>query len=147
MSFNILLRRMTSEKIKLNKTCTTIQSVTGTLKDGTSIIDPVFLIQGNLATFRDCNYVEVDAFKRNYFVNDIKTVRNNLFELHCHVDVLSTYKVGIRANRAIIKKSQNNFNTLLNDGSFKVYQNPVVLTKDFPSGFSTFEYVLAIAGY
>lgn len=146
MSFSIALQTNASEKNKLDKDLTTIATVTGTLKTQTSIIDPIILIEGDLSNYVGCNYMTISAFGRSYFVNNIRSIRTNLFEISAHVDVLSSFSAGIRSNSAIVRRQENNWNLYLNDGTFKVYQNPNVLTKAFPSGFSKQEFVLAIAG-
>lgn len=146
MSFSIILQRNNSEKNKVDKTLTTIATMTGTLKNETSIIDPVIIFETSLSDLKNCNYCTISEFGRSYFVNNIRSVRNGLVELTCHVDVLSTYKSQIRQQFAIIKRQQENWNLYLNDGSFKVYQNPMVLTKQFPAGFSTPSFVMAVAG-
>ena len=146
MSFSILIQNNKSEPERLDKVLTTISTLTGTLKQETSIIDPVIIIEGDMSTFKNCNYCTIADFGRSYFINNIKSVRNNLIELTCHVDVLSTYKTQIRGNMAICRRQENNWNLYLNDGSFRTYQNPMVLTKLFPSGFGSPEFVLAVAG-
>lgn len=143
---NITLQRNLSEKNRVIKNITDIIEVTGALKVGSSIIDPVILFEGDISNFTGCNYMTIEDFSRKYFVNDITSVRNGLFEIQAHCDVLSTYKDGIFTNKAIIKRQESLWNLYLNDGSFKVYQNPIVLTKAFPSGFTTQEFVLAVAG-
>lgn len=146
MAFNISLQTNHSERNRLNKDIHTITTVSGVLKEETSIIDPVIKIECDLETVTGCNYLSIPAFGRSYFVNDIRSVRSGLVEFSCHVDVLSTYADQIKNNTAIIKRQENLWNLYLNDGTFKVYQNPTVLTKEFPSGFTTQEFVLAIAG-
>lgn len=146
MSFSITLQKNYSEPIRLDKNITDITTVSGTLKASTSVIDPVIMIECDLGDVADCNYMSIPSFKRSYFVTDIRSVSNNIVEFTCHVDVLSTYKNGIRANTGIVKRQQNLWNLYLNDGSLKVYQNPNVVTKAFPSGFNTQEFVLAVAG-
>lgn len=146
MSFDIVLQRNDSENNKLTKTLTAIATYSGTLKADTSIIDPVIIVQCNLADVANANYMTISAFGRSYFINNIRSIRNNLVEFSAHVDVLSTYATQIMECTGIIKRQENEWNLYLNDGSFKVYQNPVILTKAFPSGFTTQELVLAVAG-
>ena len=146
MSFSIILQRNNSEVNKVDKSLTTITTMTGTLKNETSIIDPVILFEASLSDLKNCNYCTISDFGRSYFVNNIRSIRNGLVELTCHVDVLSTYKSQIRQQFAIVKRQQENWNLYLNDGSFKVYQNPMVLTKQFPAGFTTPSFVMAVAG-
>lgn len=146
MAFNIILQRNNSELNKVTKSIDNIMTVSGTLKEETSIIDPIIKIECNIADVKGCNYISVPEFGRSYFVNNIRSIRNGLVEFSCHVDVLSTYAEQIKNNTGIIKRQENEWNLYLNDGSFKVYQNPNVLTKAFPSGFTTQEFVLAVAG-
>ena len=146
MAFDIILQRNDSEKERLTKKITNIKTVSGILKTETSIIDPVIMIECNLNEVVNCNYMTIAAFKRKYFVNNIRSIRSGLVEFSCHCDVLSSFATQIKGNTAIIKRQEKLWNLYLNDGSFKVYQNPIVLTKSFPSGFSEQEFVLAIAG-
>lgn len=146
MLIDILLQVNASEKVKLDKELTTILTMSGTLRRGTSIVDPVIVFECKLTDVVNCNYITIPQFGRSYFVTNVRSVGLNLVELTCHVDVLSSFKESIRQNTAIIKRQENKWNLYLNDGSFKVYQNPIVLTKAFPSGFTTQELVLAVAG-
>lgn len=146
MAFTVALQSNSSPKNQLDKSISGVLSVSGTLKEGTSVIDPVILIQAPLSTLVNANYMTISAFGRSYFITDIRSIRNDLVEISGHVDVLSTYAAGIRGNNAIIYRQENDWNLYLDDGSFQIYQNPSVLTRPFPSGFSTLEFVLAVAG-
>lgn len=144
--FDISFYVNSSEKNKVDKTLTLITNISGVLKESTSIIDPVIVIEGDLSAFTGCNYMQIETFGRSYFVNNIRSISNGLIEISAHVDVLSTYKNAIRRNQAIIRKQQNTWNLYLNDGSLRVYQDPEIIVKAFPSGFTTQEFVLAVAG-
>ena len=144
--FEVVLQTNNSEINRLSKSIDTITTVSGVLKENTSIIDPIIIIECDLSSFTGCNYITIPSFGRSYFVNDIQSIGNNFVEFLCHVDVLSTYANQIRTNRGITKRQQNRWNLYLNDGALKVYQNPNVLTKAFPTGFTTQEFVLAVAG-
>ena len=148
MSFNIELYDNWSDSNVVTKNIELRTTLTGTLKDNTSITNPVVLVAADLIVIGGVNYVKIPSFGRYYFVNDMISVRAGLVEMHLHVDVLMSYDTGIRANTAIIEKQENAncFNLYINDGSFKVYQNPHVITKEFPTGFSTQEFVLGVAG-
>lgn len=146
MAFTVALQNNASPKNQLNKSVSGVLSVSGTLKDGTSVIDPVILVQAPLSTLVNANYMTITAFGRSYFITDIRSIREGLVEVSGHVDVLSTYASGIRGNSAVIYRQENDWNLYLDDGTFQVYNNPNVLTRPFPSGFSSLEFVLAVAG-
>lgn len=146
MPFTIEAKINGSEKNRLTKNTSTIGTFTGTLRADSSIVDPIITVEADLSSLVQCNYLTISTFGRSYFVTDIISVNAQLVEIHGHCDVLSSFASQIRGNSAIIKKQENDWNLYLNDGTFKTYQNPNVLTKEFPSGFSTQEFVLAIAG-
>lgn len=148
MAFDIDIQRNNSEREALDKDVDTITTISGVLKSDTSIIDPVIVTEVDLVDIRKANYMYISRFARRYFITGITSVKNGLVEISGHVDVLSTYKEQIRDNTAIIKRQEKKafYNLYLNDGVFKVYQNSTVLARAFPSGFTTQELVLAVAG-
>lgn len=146
MPFNITMQLNSSEDNRVDKDITDIITLTGTLKAQTSIIDPVILIQGDISNVAGSNYMTIPIFGRSYFIRDIKAGINNLFEISAHVDVLSSFKDEIRACSGIVHRQENRWNLYLDDGSFRIYNNPMVLTRAFPGGFDAMEFVLAVAG-
>lgn len=134
-----------SEVEKVVKDLTTLQTLDGTLREATSILNPTIKIEG-LTDIDKINYMYIPEFGRYYFVNDIRSIRNNLYEVSAHVDVLMTYADEIKQQRAVIRRQENVWNTYLDDGTFKAYQNPVIVTKLFPNGFNDNSFVLALSG-
>ncbi len=122
----------------------------GTLRAGSSIIDPVIIVEANDPGFQanESNYIYVEEFGRYYYITNIISVNYTLWELHCHVDVLMSYKEQIRAQTAIVARQEAEYNLMLDDGIFMCYQNPKIQTKVFsnPTPFETQEFVLVVAG-
>ena len=85
-------------------------SKTVTLKEGTSIEHPTFVFSSNDFTI---NYIQ--AFGHYYSVDDIKSVRNDLIEVSCSMDVLATFKTEIGSYTAFIERSASHVNSLLPD--------------------------------
>lgn len=81
----------------------TLQPTSGTdidiiLKDGCSLTKPVFLLEfSGRPTF---NYVGYEG--RFYFVTDIRSVRNNMWEIEAEEDYLASWKSVIGATMAMI---------------------------------------------
>lgn len=148
MSFNIRLMTNNSPSNVADKDFTTIDTLTGTLRNETSITNPAIRIEADVNTLSECNYFYIPQFNRYYFVTDIRSIRNGLCEIVGHCDVLTTAlkKGSLTDCLGITKRQQTKWNLNINDGYFKVYQNPVVTTELFPSGFNSFNYVLAVAG-
>lgn len=150
MSFSIVLQQNTSPANKVDKTASDVITVTGTLKRGTSIIDPVITIETAMSPqmVSMVNYAKIEEFGRYYFVTDVVSVKNNLWDVHMHVDVLMSYKGVIRQQTAVVARSEKAYNMLLDDGWFMSYQNPRIQVKqlDVANPFGAQEYVLVVAG-
>ena len=148
MAFTVKLQTNSSEFNKLDKTLTDISELSGVLREECSILNPSILIEADLSDLTGCNYVTIPAFGRSYFVREIVSVRAGLVQLSCHVDVLSSFKTEIRANKGIVQRAEksDNYNLYLNDGSLKAYQDPYILTQPFPNGFTGAAFILAVAG-
>lgn len=80
------------------------------LKENCSMIDPVFIL--NLDTEVFPKWAEVYFDDRYYFVNDIVQVHDNLFEIHCHVDVLATWKSLILNTPAFVEHYTHSNNSI-----------------------------------
>ena len=146
-AFEIQLCQNNSEKNMLGKDVVVLSTMSGTLKAGTSIIDPVILIE--YPDVPTCNYAIIDAFKRKYFIKDIKSVKNNLWEISMHVDVLDSYELAIRDTNAIIARNEFNYNIYLNDDRWWLSQKRFTTTKVLTGGnegFSNIENILLITG-
>lgn len=146
MSFTVKAQYNASEDIKLSKNITDIGSYSGVLRDQSSIIDPVILIDADISDLVSANYLTISAFGRSYFIKDLIAVRSGLTQITAHVDVLTSFAGGIRSNKGVVYKQANNWNLYLDDGSIKTYSNPRIVTKTFPSGFSGHSYLLAVSG-
>lgn len=145
MSFDIVLQTNNSEDNRLTKDLTDIITLSGTLRDSCSILEPVIMIATDSIP-TTANYMTIAEFGRSYFIRDITSVRNGLYQISAHVDVLSTYAEQLKACGGIVQRQENDWNLYVDDSAFWVYQNPYVLTRQFPSGFTTQEFVLAVAG-
>ena len=144
MSITIQTMVNMSDKNVVDKRLTTLSTIEGVLKDPTSIMNPVIRIQGTLPT--NCNYLYIQDFGRYYYVTDVRSIHNNIYEISAHVDVLKTYASQIRGCSGIIARQQAAWNMYIDDGVFTLYQNPQFKIEAFDSGFSTMEFVLAVAG-
>lgn len=144
---NITLYVNTSEPEKLDKTLTGAISLSGFLREESSIIDPVVLIEGNVSSLAGYNYAYISDFGRYYFITGIESVRTGLIRVYMHVDVLTSFKTGIRSNNALIDKQNSAGNVYLNDGTWKHEAREFYTITTFPNGFNdNGEYILITAG-
>ena len=74
--------------------------VSVTLKQETSLNNPVFILSGSKPS---ANYAQFEG--AYYFIDDITSVRANLWEIACTLDVLATFKGQINATTAFVEYS------------------------------------------
>lgn len=81
------------ENNKINKALSNALILTGTMRDSSSIINPVILVEGS--SFGGYNYAYIPQFDRYYFIKGITNYRNNLWILELECDVLMSFKSSI----------------------------------------------------
>lgn len=139
-----------SDEIVLNKNITTLATYNGYMKNESSILNPVVRIEGafNIGNLVNANYMYLPDYRRYYYITDITQIRANLVEITGRVDVLMSFKDEIRLCSGIVRKNAKEYNLYLDDGTLKVYQNKLIITKEFPSGFpiENDRYILVTAG-
>ena len=115
----------------------------------TDSLNPVFKVQGS---YSGSNYCSCSEFGRFYYIENVEAIAGGHCLLHCHVDVLYTYKDAILGLTCLVDRNEYNRNGSLVDTklpfkkNFTVYQNRVpggnVITS---SGF--FKYYLMRVAY
>lgn len=106
------------------------------LKSGTSLMSPTFLL--NYTSRPGFNYVKFED--RYYFIQDIVSMRNDLWEIVCSVDPLATWKSVIGGTNAMILYATGGSNDIIDqrlgiENTPTVTNESVLLTGDF-SGFT-----------
>lgn len=94
-----------------------------TLKNGCDIYNPVLLINTTSNLF-DNPYNYAKIYDRYYFIRDIKSIRQDLWELHLDVDVLATFKDDILSNTCLVEFDET-VNTTIADSRLPVKSAPV----------------------
>lgn len=105
-TFNINLYQSSAEEIRVDKTdyLTLISTINGVLRDTTSIT--TLSLEIYYEGFPNFNYVYIEAFNRYYYVTDITSIRNNLWEISLSIDVLMSYKDGLLQLKGFIERNE-----------------------------------------
>ena len=125
----IKLYKTASEVNKVTKVLTDELELTGELRESSSVITPIIKIEDDDLT--DYNYAYIPDFGRYYFITNITSVRNDLWEVAMRVDVLMTYASEIKANTAVIARNSNLWNLYYQDEQFKILNYETIQTKAF----------------
>lgn len=147
-TFTLQLYTNNSEYDHVDKNLTQIGSdIVCTARGECSILRPV--IEVELSSFpTNANYMYIADFGRYYFITEITSVRTGLWRISGAVDPLTSFATQIKACTGIVLRAESEaaYNTYLDDGAFKAYADPAIRTIEFPTGFSTWEYLLVVAG-
>lgn len=143
---NLNLFQNNSDKNVMWKQITTKANLTGTLREGCSVLEPIIKVEGiSAADIPYINYAEIVDFGRYYYITDIVLV-GKLYEIHCHIDVLMTYKDQLKNIPAVIARHETTNNVMLTDGLIKTYADPNIEIRRASGGFTDYQYIFCIAG-
>ena len=123
-TFTLALYNSKAEKNKVDKTndITLFQTLEGTLREGVNILNPIVKIEYN--DFFTCNYAYIPQFNRYYFIEDVKSVSKNIWDVHLKVDVLMSYKDDILRQFALVDRNQYEFNVNIEDNQRSYKKEP-----------------------
>lgn len=136
-----------SEKNKIGKTLVEEINMSGVLHGESSVISPTILINAT-KSIAEYNYMYINEFKRYYFITNIIAVRNGLFRVEAHVDVLESFEAPIKALNVIIDRQEKaSFNKYLDSVEWVTTCKQFTNVLSFPNGFNdNGEYILLVAG-
>lgn len=132
-----------SEKNKLGKSLSNLNVFSGSLKEETSVTNPVIMME--LENPTGFNYAYIPEFGRYYFIDDMVSVRTGLWKISMKVDVLESFKNNILGVSVILSDSTETGKELYLSG--KVWKSTVKELTDiinFPSGLSNDGYFILI---
>lgn len=144
---NVTLKQCRSDKNVASKSFSgTEVTLDCQIKNECSVYEPALYVKSSSGIY-NFNYADISELGRKYFVTDIKLMNVDTYEIHLHVDVLSTYISALRNQSAVIRRQANKYNLYLDDEKFITYKNDTIQTKEFPKGFNKIlNYVLVVNG-
>lgn len=104
-----------------------------TLKEPTSVLDPVFIIQNYNLSW---NYIKWG--ERYYYVRDTVIVHNNIAEFHCQSDSWATFKSDIGASRQYVLRADSTYNLFITDTKYPTKAETEVTNISFSTLHSEF---------
>lgn len=135
-----------NSKIKKNEVNKTLGSAivkTCSLKDGSSIEDPVLYMEHD-TNILNCNYVYIPDFGRYYFVTGREVVDHTIY-LTLHIDVLMSFKTDILSSVGTAIRS-NFYNKNIPDKMVASLPGENIQYRVLSSAFTGETYVLILGG-
>lgn len=145
--FDVYFYKCSDDTNVISKTLSNRITCTGTLRQGTSVLDPVIEISDcnppdytQIFDPSEYNYMYIPKFGRYYFINNIAAEKTTVWIISAHVDVLMSYKSQILGLTATAARNETLYNTYLVDDKITSYSNENVQTIKFNY---TFDYEAA----
>lgn len=143
---DIILYTTDSEPQELNKRLANDTTFSGSFRSEVSVLRPIIRIEHEIPV--PYNYCYINALGRYYFIDDIISVRTNLWDLHLRVDVLMSHRQGILNSKGILSDSESVADDMYSPGSqwaTKVKKKTDIVR--FPQGFGDYPtYILITSG-
>ena len=121
----------------------------GAFRAATSALNLEIDIQKTNPLTYNYNYMYIEEFGRYYFIDEIISVRTNIWTIKATVDVLMSFKNDILSSDVILDKVEDETaaNLYLDDGSFVMDSRKYNEVKEFPNGLNeNGSYILICAG-
>lgn len=136
-----------SENYCINKSIQIIKQAECVVKQDCSMEKPVLILVSDYPTMAQVNYIDIPAFDRKYFVENVETMTGGRFMVECSVDVIESFKTQILAQNVIVEKSENKRNMYLPDENLVTNVKTKTDIVNFPSGLlENGEFILITAG-
>ena len=128
----VTLYNTSSDPRTLSKALTAIATVNVEIMDNNNVSKPI-LVFDNPQNYRGINYVFIPHFNRYYFA-DVEIVSGQLCNIHCTVDVLMSYAVGIRSTKVLLDRTaqKGKYNLYFADDKIRKYAYERTQAKYFP---------------
>lgn len=144
---NIKFYYNSSDNRCINKTLMSPFTLNGTMREESSIINPIITVKSD--SVLRYNYAYISEFQRYYYINNIESVRNDVWKLHLEVDPLMSFRRDILSLKVVVSKQslKSNGDEYIDDGSLVTNNLMFKTVYNFPNGFNDVgEYILITAG-
>lgn len=146
-NFTITLYQNSAEQARIDKTnyLKSVGVLTGKLRDSTSIVSPVINIQ--MSTVPNFNYVLIPKFSRYYYVVDVVSIRTNLWEITLMVDPLMSFKNAIIGCSAFIDRNEFEQSNNIVDTKRVVEEGYTVTETEIPNSLFNYNAMFSLSGF
>lgn len=127
----IILYVNKSDSNHVYKNIEELVTLSGALRDTSSIISPTIAVEDPNALV--ANYAYIQEFRRYYYIENVSVTPTGLYTLSLSVDVLMSFKNYFTQLSGIIARQENLYNLYLDDDKFLVNAQRMYVTKQFPN--------------
>lgn len=137
----------TSDNRTINKSLTSGLTISGNLREESSIINPIITIKSD--TLIRENYAYIPETQRYYYIVNKESIRTDIWRIHMEVDPLMSFKRDVLALTVVVSKQSaiTNGDEYIDDGSLVTDNQLFKTVYNFTDGFNdNAQYILITAG-
>lgn len=109
-------QKTTDDPRTIGKKITYVKDVSCKIYEPSSVTDPTLILDYDAELFAGSNYVTIGApFNRSYFLSPFVTAKGGKMTVTAHVDVLQTFKDGIRNLKPIVSRRDGEYDSMIQD--------------------------------
>ena len=152
----IIFYKSSDDPKKVNKTLTLVGSADGVLVNNTedtiSLLSPGFIVSSSNNYFGATHILVAAMNNRYYYINNVQLLTGGKMQINCSVDVLLTYKTGIKASKGTFVRAENPKSKQISDSKFPLIAPMETESTLFPfydcpfTAESGLNYVLTVIG-
>lgn len=102
----VTLYTTTDDARTVNKTITSVKSVTATPTEPMSVLRPTIIVNVD-SDVMSANYAYISELNRYYYITGVELLHGNRALLSCSVDVLKTYSASLADCECIVSRSES----------------------------------------
>ena len=152
----IIFYKSSDDPKKVNKTLTLVGSADGVpvnnTEDTISLLSPGFIVSSSNSYFTATHILVAAMGNRYYYINNVQLLTGGKMQINCSVDVLLTYKTGIKASKGTFVRAENPKSKQISDSKFPLIAPMETESTLFPlydcpfTAESGLNYVLTVIG-
>lgn len=129
-AFHITLYKTSSDPRCVDKILYAPINLEVQLKSTCSVLNPVFMVsRENQGYFNGYNYLYCQELNRYYYM-DLNIEMGGLMSLICKIDVLMSYRQGIRNLTCLVERQESYYNPYIADSGITISQGSVIKAID-----------------
>lgn len=129
IAINLYVNTAENDRVDKTNYLTQVGTLIGAFKEETSVMNPQIIIEYGTINF---NYIYIPILNRYYYVNEIISVRNNLWKIRLNCDVLMSFKSEILNLECYISRNEYKNNPYIEDTFLPLLFNRDIVEVESP---------------
>ena len=139
IAINLYVNTAENDRVDKTNYLNQVGTLVGIFKEETSVMNPEIIIEYGVIDF---NYIYIPVLNRYYYINEIISVRNNLWRVRLNCDVLMSFKTEILNLECYVSRNEYKNNPYVEDTFLPLLFNRDIVEVESPvySGLENYQF-------